>query len=94
VEWILDQNKEKAAKNPTIREKFSTYGFSGYKEIVIELTARLVTVSVKTVEITRVEFPGFCGRLSTAFHRGFEYFRAHASQVTVAPNAIVERLDV
>jgi hypothetical protein len=31
---------------------------------------------------------------STAFHRGFEYFRAHASEVTVPADAIVERLDV
>jgi hypothetical protein len=36
----------------------------------------------------------FVDTLSTAFHRGFEYFRAHASKVTVAADGIIEGLDV
>jgi len=49
---VLDQHKEKTPKDPTIREKFNTYRFADYKEQVVDLLARVVTVSVKTVEIT------------------------------------------
>jgi predicted helicase len=52
LEWILDQYKEKKPKDPTIREKFNTYRFADYKEKVIDLLMRVVTVSVRTVEIT------------------------------------------
>lgn len=53
LEWILDQYKEKKPKDPTIREKFNTYRFADYKDTVIDLLARVATVSVRTVEITR-----------------------------------------
>jgi predicted helicase len=52
LEWILDQYKEKKPKDPTIREKFNTYRFADYKEKVIDLLARVTTVSVRTVAIT------------------------------------------
>jgi len=52
LEWILDQYKEKTPKDPTIREKFNTYRFADYKEQVINLLARVTTVSVETVQIT------------------------------------------
>lgn len=52
LEWILDQYKEKTPKDPTIREKFNTYRFADYKEHVIDLIARVATVSVETVQIT------------------------------------------
>lgn len=52
LEWILDQYKEKTPKDPTIREKFNTYRFADYKEHVIDLIARVTTVSVETVQIT------------------------------------------
>ena len=51
IEWILDQYKEKKPKDPTIREKFNTYRFANYKDKVIDLLARVTTVSVKTVAI-------------------------------------------
>ena len=51
LEWILDQYKEKKPKDPTIREKFNTYRFADYKEKVIELVARVTTVSAKTTAI-------------------------------------------
>lgn len=53
LEWILDQYKEKTPKDPTIREKFNAYRFADYKERVIDLLARVTTVSVRTVEITK-----------------------------------------
>ena len=51
LEWILDQHKEKTPKDPTIREKFNTYRFADYKEKVVDLLARVTTVSVETQKI-------------------------------------------
>jgi predicted helicase len=53
IEWILDQYREKKPKDPTIRERFDTYRFADYKERVIDLLARVTSVSVATVGITR-----------------------------------------
>jgi len=53
LEWVLDQYKEKKPKDPTIREKFDTYRFADYKEKVIDLLARVTTVSVETEQITQ-----------------------------------------
>jgi len=49
LDWVLDQYKEKKPKDPTIREKFDTYRFADHKEKVIDLLARVTTVSVETV---------------------------------------------
>lgn len=51
VEWVLEQYKESKPKDPTIREKFNTYRFCDYKEHVIDLIKRVVTVSVETMKI-------------------------------------------
>ncbi len=51
LEWVLDQHKERKSKDPTIREKFDTYRFADYKEKVIDLLARVTTVSVRTAAI-------------------------------------------
>ena len=51
LEWILDQYKEKTAKDPTIREKFNTYRFADHKEKVIDLLKRVTRVSVETMKI-------------------------------------------
>ena len=48
---MLGQHKEKKPKDPTIREKFDTYRFNDHKEHVIDLLARVTTVSVETVRI-------------------------------------------
>jgi predicted helicase len=53
LEWILDQYSERKPKDPTIREKFNTFRFAEYKERVIDLVARITTVSVETVRITQ-----------------------------------------
>jgi predicted helicase len=52
IDWVLDQHKEKKPKDPTIREKFDTYRFADHKEKVVDLLARVTTVSVETVKIT------------------------------------------
>ncbi len=51
LDWVLAQYKEKKPKDPTIREKFDTYRFANYKEKVIDLLARVTTVSVETVKV-------------------------------------------
>lgn len=51
IEWVLDQYKEKTPKDPTIREKFNAYRFADYKDKVIDLPARVTTVSVETMKI-------------------------------------------
>jgi len=51
LEWVLDQYKESKPKDPTIREKFNTYQFADYKEHVIDLLAKVCTVSVQTQAI-------------------------------------------
>ena len=38
-------------KDPTIRERFDSYRFADHKERVIDLLARVATVSVETVRI-------------------------------------------
>ena len=51
LEWVLDQYKERAPRDPTIRERFNTYRFADHKEQVIDLLQRVCTVSVETVRI-------------------------------------------
>lgn len=52
IDWVLDQHKEKTPRDPTIREKFNRYKFADYKESMIALLAKVVRVSVATVQIT------------------------------------------
>ncbi len=51
LEWVLERHKERTPKDPTIRERFNTYRFAGYKEQVIDLLRRVCTVSVETMAI-------------------------------------------
>jgi predicted helicase len=51
LEWVLDRYKERTPKDPTIRDQFNTYRFRDYKEQVIDLLARVCTVSVQTMRI-------------------------------------------
>ena len=52
IDWVLDQHKEKTPRDPTIAAKFNTYRFADYKENMIALLAKVVTVSLETVAIT------------------------------------------
>lgn len=52
LEWALDQHKERKPKDPVIGASFNTYRFATFKEDVIALIARVVRVSVETVQIT------------------------------------------
>jgi predicted helicase len=53
LEWILDQYKEKKPKDPTIAEQFNNYHFADYKESVINLLMRVITVSIETMNIIK-----------------------------------------
>jgi predicted helicase len=52
IDWVLDQHKEKVPRDATVRAKFNTYQFDDRKEEMIELLARVITVSLETVTIT------------------------------------------
>ena len=52
LEWILDQYKEKAPKDATIREKFNTYRFADHKAYVIDLLKCVTRVSIETMTVT------------------------------------------
>jgi predicted helicase len=52
IDWVLDQHKEKTPRDPTVRMKFNSYRFADYKEEMIKLVARVITVSLETVKIT------------------------------------------
>lgn len=52
IDWVLDQHKEKTPRDRTVREKFNTYRFADHKESMIDLLARVITVSLETVKIT------------------------------------------
>jgi predicted helicase len=54
IEWILDQYKLKIPKDKIIREEYYVYDFSEYKEEVIDLIKKMVTVSVETVKIKKL----------------------------------------
>lgn len=56
LEWVLERHKETTPKDPTIREQFNTYRFADHKERVIDLLARVTTVSVETMRIV-MEMP-------------------------------------
>jgi len=53
LEWILEYYKERKPKDPTILQKFNTYRFADYKDQVIDLLARVCTVSVETMKIVK-----------------------------------------
>jgi predicted helicase len=53
IEWVLEYYKERKPKDPTILQKFNTYRFTDYKDQVVDLLAKVCTVSVETTRIIR-----------------------------------------
>lgn len=51
VEWILDQYKVKKIKDETVEHMFNDYKYSNYKEEIIELLQKVITVSISTIDI-------------------------------------------
>jgi hypothetical protein len=50
---VLDEPKDKAQRDSTVRAKFNTYGFADHKEDMIKLLAGVITMSLETREITK-----------------------------------------
>jgi predicted helicase len=51
LEWIIDQYKIKKIDDPTISEHFNTYNHSQYKDEIISLIRKIITVSLETLKI-------------------------------------------
>ena len=51
LEWILDQYKERSPKDPTLAAQFDTYRFADHAAHVMDLLARVCTVSVQTMAV-------------------------------------------
>ena len=51
VEWVLEQYKERKARDATVAGRFGGYRFGEHKERVIELLGRVCAVSAKTMYI-------------------------------------------
>jgi predicted helicase len=51
LEWIIDQYKIRSLDDKTIMEYFNDYHYSAYKDEIITLIRKIITVSLKTLEI-------------------------------------------
>lgn len=51
IDWVLDQNKEKKAKDLAVRQAFGMTQFADRKEQVINLLKCVTTVSVETMKV-------------------------------------------
>ena len=51
VEWVLDQHRERKARDATVAARFGGYRFGAHKERVVELLGRVCAVSVGTMDI-------------------------------------------
>lgn len=53
IDWVLDQHKEKARRDPTVPEQFNAYRFDDHKESMIDLLAKVITVGLETLRIVQ-----------------------------------------
>ncbi|MDR1904851.1 MAG: hypothetical protein LBQ88_21535 [Treponema sp.] len=53
LEWIIDQYKIRPIDDKTLAEHFNDYHYSAYKKEIITLIKKIITVSLKTLEIIR-----------------------------------------
>ena len=51
LEWILEEYRDTAPRDPTLRDQFNVCPFADNKEAVIELLGRVTRVSVETMRI-------------------------------------------
>jgi predicted helicase len=51
LEWIIDQYKIRPIDDTTNLEHFNDYHYSAYKSEIISLVGKIITVSLKTLEI-------------------------------------------
>jgi predicted helicase len=53
LEWIIDQYKIRPIDDKTILEYFNDYQYSAYKDEIIALVRKIISVSLETIEIVR-----------------------------------------
>ncbi len=51
LEWVLDQHRERKARDATVAAKFNGYRFADHKERAIELLGRVCAVSAGTMKV-------------------------------------------
>jgi predicted helicase len=51
LEWIIDQYKPRKIDDLTISERFNTHDYSQYKDEIITLIKKVITVSLETLKI-------------------------------------------
>ena len=51
LEWVLDQHRERKARDATVAARFGGYRFADHKERVVELLGRVCAVSAGTMDI-------------------------------------------
>jgi predicted helicase len=51
IEWIIDQYKPKKIDDPAIAEQFNTCTYSQYKNEIISLIKKIITVSLESINI-------------------------------------------
>lgn len=54
IEWILDQYKQKIPREVILRQDYYIYNFNDYKQDVINLIKKIVTVSIETGKIKKM----------------------------------------
>ena len=52
LEWTIDQYKTRKIDDPVVSEKFNEYRYSEYKEQIISLARKIISVSLDTGKIT------------------------------------------
>lgn len=53
IEWVLDQYKVKKYKSDTLQSKYNNYKYIEYKDDIIELLMKVITLSVETNKINK-----------------------------------------
>ncbi|MCL2139744.1 MAG: N-6 DNA methylase, partial [Treponema sp.] len=51
LEWIIDQYKTKKIDDPVVSEKFNIYDYSQYKDAIVSLIKKIITVSLESNKI-------------------------------------------
>lgn len=52
IDWVLDQHKQKTSRDVAIRANFDPYVFTDHKNYMVDLLAKIVRISIETLEIT------------------------------------------
>jgi predicted helicase len=51
VEWLIDQYKPRKIDDAVVAERFNAYGYGDYRDDIVSLVKKIVTVSLETLRI-------------------------------------------